>query len=83
MENQVQRQGTKFTVLDYKIVPSFLNTILNYLLKLLLLIKNILTPHSLIFFLFLTNLNSQQRKLEYHVKSVSYTHLPLPTNREV
>ena len=39
MENQVQRQGIKYTVLDYKIVPSFLN----YLLKLLLLINTLLS----------------------------------------
>tara|TARA_S200000501_G_scaffold149170_1_gene140688 strand:- start:534 stop:2852 length:2319 start_codon:yes stop_codon:yes gene_type:complete len=67
MENQVQKQETKYTVLDYKIVPSFSNTILNYLLKLLFLIKDILTPYSLIF-LILSNLNSQQKKIEYHVK---------------
>ena len=43
MENQVQKQETKYIVLDYKIVLSFSNTILNYLLKLLLLINTLIS----------------------------------------
>lgn len=66
--SQEPREVINYIVLDYKLGPNFLYRITTGLVKSQFSTKAINTLVLLIFLFILSNLNSQQIKLDYHVK---------------